>query len=1156
MTSDKARRVAACGMIVSMISATIAFVLISGPAAGEEYQQPVGHWDGTAVSENFAKSIALMDLNGDGIADLVAGSSFADPYGMTDAGSVTIYLSEDNVSMNETIVVNGTHPGDLFGWAVANAGDLDGDGFADLAVGAPLADPNGHADAGNVTIVYGGPGFSGSAGAWINSTNDGEELGYSLAAGGDINRDGMSDLIVGAPFANANGLPSSGRAYVFYGGSPLNGVAGKTFSGEAAGDNFGWSVAGNVSVDGDTSTDMVVGAPTHKVGGIATGAAYVIRNVIRANPSINVVNGKLAGDKLGFSVTTLIDMNGDTYGDIAVGAPYNDDNGTDAGEVSVLYGSSKFNTDVDLTAMGQGESEHLGWALASGAFHEDGFTDLLVGAPDSDLNTTSTGRAYAYFGGPTPDTYPDIVLVPDAGAVYFGGSVAVGGNITGDSAPDFAVGDPQFTPAGLTNAGRAYIYEGLLVEIPTNPVVEGVVQVPGTTTGISGFTVTLEADGFSKSATTASDGYFHIDAVPGDYWLNASKTGYVDNSTTVSLAMNDVKTVDFYPLTVPLVEGLVTDNLTMAPIAGATVSMFNGTAFMDSTTTLADGTYSMYLPGGFVPAENASVDVTVNAWDSAHYTGHGTMSIARNQTVSSDLTLDRFPVVSGTVRDAITLSPVRDAVIEAVQGAAVLGSAISGTNGQFSVIAVNATEGTAFINVTASGYWRDGTELDFEKNGTYVHDFFLQIDHVPPSSQLETLATYTGTSVVDIIATAMDLNGIAEVQLWYRYDGAGSFEFYSAVSTSPYEFSFDTAALEGDGLYEFYAQAVDFAGNNETAPAGNDTWTVVDSSAPASNVDPLPEYTVTENLDITEIVSDTGDLYSVTLFYGFNGGTYIPIWVNSTPAYRETLNSTLLDGDGSYDFYTVAVDMAGNVEPTPAIPDATTFVDSHAPNVTIIAPTANKVIGQTSITINWTGYDLGSGIKGYRAKIDGGAWSDLGMSQSYNYSGLAFGAHTVSINVSDNAGSWMTATVSFLVDTRQPELIITTPTADEVSDQENVTVTWITTDPESGIARVQISLDRGAFYDVPIDNSTVLTYLKDGGHNVTVRVTDGVGNRRDVTVRFTVDLAEEQDGGISALTVGAILIVIVALIAVALLLRARKKPTSIPGPEKEQVKKP
>ncbi len=240
MTSDKARRVAACGMIVSMISATIAFVLISGPAAGEEYQQPVGHWDGTAVSENFAKSIALMDLNGDGIADLVAGSSFADPYGMTDAGSVTIYLSEDNVSMNETIVVNGTHPGDLFGWAVANAGDLDGDGFADLAVGAPLADPNGHADAGNVTIVYGGPGFSGSAGAWINSTNDGEELGYSLAAGGDINRDGMSDLIVGAPFANANGLPSSGRAYVFYGGSPLNGVAGKTFSGEAAGDNFGW----------------------------------------------------------------------------------------------------------------------------------------------------------------------------------------------------------------------------------------------------------------------------------------------------------------------------------------------------------------------------------------------------------------------------------------------------------------------------------------------------------------------------------------------------------------------------------------------------------------------------------------------------------------------------------------------------------------------------------------------------------------------------------------------------------------------------------------------------------------------------------------------------------------------------------------------------
>ena len=1154
MIANLATRVVVCGMIMSMISATIAFVLVAGPALGEEYQQPIGHRDGTAAFENFAKSIALMDLNGDGIADLVAGSSFANPHGMIAAGSVTIYLSKDNVSMSETVVVNGTRAGDLFGWAVANAGDLNGDGFADLAIGAPFADPNGHTDAGNVTIVFGGPGFSGSAGAWINSTNDGEELGYSLAAGGDINRDGLADdLIVGAPFANANGLASSGRVYVYYGGSPMNGIADKTFSGEAAGDNFGWAVAGNVSVDGDTSMDMVVGAPTHKVGGVMTGAAYVIRNVIRANPAINVVNGRAAGDRLGSSIATLVDMNGDAYGDIAIGAPNNDDNGTDAGEVSVLYGSSKFNTNVDLAMMGQGANEHLGWALAAGAFHGDGYTDLLVGAPDSDLNATSTGRAYAYFGGETPDAYPDIVLVPDVGAVYFGGSVAVGGNITGDGAPDFAVGDPQFTPSGLANAGRAYIYAGLLVEIPRNPIVEGFVLRPGTTTGISGFTVTLEAAG--KSTTTAANGYFNITAVPGTYWLNASKTGYVTNSTTVSLAMNDVKTVDFYPLTVPLVEGLVTYNLSMAPIAGATVAIFNGTSFMDSTTTLADGTYSLYLPEAFVPAEHASIDITVDAWDSTHYMGTSNLSLARNQTASADFALDRFPVVSGTVRDAITGSPIRDAVVEAIQGASILGSAVSASNGHYSLAAVNATAGSAFINATASGYWRASALLDVDKNGTYTHDFFLQIDHVPPSSQLVMLTPYTNTSVVTVTATATDLNGIAEVQLWYRYNGMGSFEFNSADPISPYVFSFDTAALDGDGLYEFYAQAVDLAGNNETAPAGNETWTIVDTVLPASRVITLPKYTLVENFTITETAYDAKGIANITLYYRIAGGAFAPLWVNSTAVYRGTINSAQLGGDGSYDFYTVAVDVAGNVEPVPSVPDTTTFVDTQAPNVTIVAPTPNKVIRQTSITINWTGYDTGSGVKGYMIKVDGGAWTDIGMNLSYDYTNLAFGAHTVSVNVSDMAGHWVIATVNFLADTRPPELIITTPTADEVIDHENVTVTWITTDLESGVARVQVSLDHGALYDVAIGNSTELTYLKNGVHEVTVRATDGIGNYRDVTVSFTVQLEKEQAGGISALTIGAIAIVIVVAIVVALMILRRKKPTLTPGPDKEQTKK-
>lgn len=1031
MAADLVRRAAAFSTIMCMVSATIALVLVATPTLGEEYQQPIGHWDGTVASENYAKSIAIMDLNADGIADLVAGSSFASPDGMTDAGSVTIRMSKDNVSMSETVIINGTHAGDLFGWAVANVGDLNGNGYADLAIGAPLADPNGHTDAGNITIVFGGPGFTGSAGDWINSTNDGEELGYSLAAGGDINANGMDDLVAGAPFANASGLASSGRVYVYYGGSPMNDIADRTFSGEAAGDNFGWSVSGNASVDGDTSMDIVVGAPSHKVAGVMTGAAYVIRNVVKGNPAISILNGGAAGDEFGFSVTTLADVNGNSYGDIAVGAPYNDGSGTDAGMVSVFYGSSKFDTNVDLVLTGQGAGEHLGWALAGGAFHMDGFTDILVGAPDSNLNATSTGRAYAYFGGQAPDAYPDIVLVPDPGAQHFGGSVAVGGNLTGDSAPDFGVGDPEFT-----SAGRAYIYAGMLVQIPEYPIVKGFVLVPNTATGIPDFTVTLEAAGFSKSTTTVANGSYSIVAVPGVYWLNASKTGYVVNSTTISLEMDDVMPFDFYPTTAPLVSGSVLDNLTSAPIAGATVSISAESEYMDSTTTLADGSYSLYVPAAFVPGEVGSLDVTVRAWDEAHYTENATVSIGRNQTVLADLSLDLFPVVSGTVRDSITLSQVRGAAVTATQGNQVLGSAVSATNGQYSLVATNATAGDVFVNVTASGYSRESATLIMDRNGVYTHDFFMQIDHVPPTSELTALTAYTNTSVVALTATAADWNGIAEVQLWYRHGGTGSYAFYSACQTSPFEFSFDTDALDGNGLYEFYAQAVDFAGNNETVPIGNETWTIVDTVPPASEVMALPEYTLDVIFNVTLESSDLEGLYCTTLYYRRAGGTYAPLWLNATGTYVEWLNSAQLGGDGLYEFYTRATDMAGNVEPAPSVPDATTFVDTIAPTITVVAPTPFKAIGVTTMNVSWVGYDNGSGLKGYRVKIDGGSWVDVGMDLSRKFTGLAFGSHMVTVNASDQAGHTATATVTFTVDTRQPELIITTPTTDEVLHHE------------------------------------------------------------------------------------------------------------------------
>lgn len=120
----------------------------------------------------------------------------------------------------------------------------------------------------------------------------------------------------------------------------------------------------------------------------------------------------------------------------------------------------------------------------------------------------------------------------------------------------------------------------------------------------------------------------------------------------------------------------------------------------------------------------------------------------------------------------------------------------------------------------------------------------------------------------------------------------------------------------------------------------------------------------------------------------------------------------------------------------------------------------------------------------------------------------------------------------------------------------NVTVSWITTDLESGIARVQVSLDFGSWFEVSSGNSTVLSYLKNGYHNVTVRVTDGVGNHGDATVSFTVHLEEEKGRSSGLLTIGAAAIVIVALVVAALMMLRRRKQKRIPGPEKSKTSKP
>jgi hypothetical protein len=1181
-------------LVLSLIVSSVV-IMASTAAAETGYQPPIGYVDGNQTMQNLGRSVVLMDLNLDGVSDLVVGAPYTTAGGLTESGSVTIYMSNAGVPMSRVLVMNGNHAGELFGWTVTNIGDVNGDGSEDLAIGVPWADPAGLDDAGNITLMYSWVGFDGAANATITGLNAGEELGFSIAAAGDVNGDGMDDLIAGAPYYSSGTLPRCGRAYVFYGGNPPNSVPDKTYTGEVAEANLGWSVSGGGSVDADADLDMIAGAP----GQGTAGAAYLVRDLIKANPTVSVISGKSADENFSFSVLMIPDIDGDTITDLAIGAPTNNDNGDHAGAVYLLFGGSKFNTVTDLKIVGE-ENEWLGWSVATGDFHEDGVSDLLVGAPNSNINASSPGRGYAYYGGASLSSTPNLTLVPDTGASFFGASLAVGPNMTGDMAPDFAVGDPLFSVAGAPNAGRVYVYSGLHVIIPTNPVVKGHVYVPGTAQGIGGFTVTLESPLLQKSTVANAAGYFTFTAIPGTFWLNASMPGYVTNSTNVTLAMNDDITVpSFYPLKTPVAMGVVKDGPTGALLQGASVALFDGPEFVQKMTTGANGTYWFYLPADLVPPEGSSTTVTILAWDATRYTSTASVSLSRNQTAWQNFTLDRFPVVAGSVREALGLSAVRNALVQASQGDEIVASTTTDIRGLYSLVATNATAGLLYVNVTAAGYFRTTLSVAVNKNGSYSLNFLLQRDNAPPTSQLSTLGEYTTTPLISLSATAFDLNGVQEVQLWYKAEASGSYEMYSSDSETPYEFSFDPSSAGGDGVYSFFSIAVDYAGNREAAPAGNDTWTFADSHGPTLAVtQPSPnhlygtssvlaqwmgsdsgsgiakfearldtlewvdvgllplhlftavpdgphnvtinatdraglktvvtvsfevdtagpisyvvnnlQYIANETFTVAVLANDVNGIEEVQLWYRYGGaGDYAYLGADEESPYNFEVNSSLLEGDGAYEFYSLAIDGAGNNETPPPQSDFSTIVDTTPPGVSIDHPATGSAVGDDTVSINWTSSDAASGIQSSETRIDGGSWAPRYTATSCVYDSLSEGNHTVEVRVVDNVGHTATVSTTFQVDTYAPIVSIISPENEAAFSGYQVDLYWSASDNGSGIASLTVSKDGSNWEQVELTDTTYSfagTLMNvDGTYRLYVRAVDAGGLSTIASVDVMMD---------------------------------------------------
>ncbi|MDA0372413.1 MAG: integrin alpha [Planctomycetota bacterium] len=277
------------------------------------------HVDGELGYDYTGRALAgLGDLDGDGYGDIAVGEPGRDDNG-NNSGRVRIFSGKARTPIHTLVGARG----DEAGSALARAGDVDGDGYADLLIGLPRADQPGRSDCGAIQLVS---GKSGMVLLTVYGTTAGERLGTSLDGNADVNGDGTPDFIGGSP----NAASSAGKATVYDGAT---GAVLYTFNGAAAGDSFGKSVALGY-VNGDGAADAIVGAPgVDGAAGADAGQASIYSGA--DGSTLHTMDGQSAGAEFGFSVDDVGDCDLDGFVDVAVGAPGNVVNGVAVGSAYV-----------------------------------------------------------------------------------------------------------------------------------------------------------------------------------------------------------------------------------------------------------------------------------------------------------------------------------------------------------------------------------------------------------------------------------------------------------------------------------------------------------------------------------------------------------------------------------------------------------------------------------------------------------------------------------------------------------------------------------------------------------------------------------------------------------------------------------------------------
>ncbi|HMS66300.1 MAG TPA: FG-GAP-like repeat-containing protein, partial [Ignavibacteria bacterium] len=374
------------------------------------------------------------DVNGDGYADMISGA-----YGNnSNTGKAYVYTNTTTGEDVADVTIKDIGRNGL-GYSVSDAGDVNGDGFGDVIVGAPADNTS---TPGSAYIFYGGFTLDNIPDVTLTGVVIFDQFGYSVSGAGDVNGDGYSDVVVGT-------LPDSynGKAYIYYGGSLMNNTADVIMS-EGTINSFGFSVSSAGDLNNDGYDDVIIGCAGYSVSDI--GRAYIYFGSGSMNNSADVILTGVAGEVFGYEVSSAGDVNNDGYDDVIAGAPFYSNQ---TGKAYIYLGGASMNTVSDVILTGEAEYSYFGMSTSpAGDVNADGYSDIVVGAWTAD---NSRGKAYLYYGGPSMDNSADVTMTGDSTRSAFGCSVS-SGDVNGDGYSDIITG------AWLIDSskGKAYIFYG------------------------------------------------------------------------------------------------------------------------------------------------------------------------------------------------------------------------------------------------------------------------------------------------------------------------------------------------------------------------------------------------------------------------------------------------------------------------------------------------------------------------------------------------------------------------------------------------------------------------------------------------------------------------------------------------------------------------